>query len=105
MRYIIIDPKDGVFLGTAQIPETGDYRMLFSANNIYEITKSTAWTSREDAEHYMQKYVKKFCPFSYVVEIDCNEDFADVVDIVKSGYGEFTHDMLDFMPLYSELIH
>ena len=105
MRYIIIDPKEGVFLGTRERPDTGDYGMLFSRNNMFEITKATAWDNRAGAEKYLNRYVKQFCPFSYVVEIDSNEDYVDIVDIIRSGYGDCAHDMMNFIPMYSDSIH
>ena len=104
VRYIIIDQKEGVFLGTREHP-SGDYGMLFSAKNFFEITKATAWDTKEAAEEYMNKYVKKWCPLSFVAEIDTNDDYADVVDIIKSGYGQHVKEMFDCLPVISESIH
>lgn len=105
MRYIILDPKEGIFLGTREHPETGKYGMLFSSNNLFEITKATCWDTKEDAERYMNRYMKAACPFCYVVGIDSNDDYVDIVDIIKSGYGDYAHDMADFIPMHSNSIH
>ena len=92
-RYIIIDQNRGVFLGTYtdedvgkdSNTETTDKRYaLFASNNPFYITKACSFES----ENMAQSYIK-------ALPIESDEEYPDVVDIIKSGYGDHIYDMLD----------
>ena len=117
MKYIIIDPDEGVFLGTAKndeleliprVPEGVRILALFSSNNIFEITKAVSFKTEEEAEKYATKYIRHGCPKAFVVGVEDNNpksQFVDIVDIVKAGYGNFAWEMIEALPMYSDQIH
>ena len=125
MKYMILDPEEGIFLGTtreepnsmfgAQLTkadrQSGQARIaLFSSHNIFDITKAVAFLNEEDAIKYMNTYIKRRCPKAQVVPVYSEnlkdkEPYVDVVDIVKSGYGEFAWDLTDAMPMPSQYFH
>ena len=115
-KYIIIDEESGIFLGTAKnedvmlldVPRDAKIIALFSSNNVLDITKAVGFFTLEDAQEYIKKYLIRWTPDAYVVEIDNNEDdspYVDIVDIVKAGYGHHAWDMIDAMPMPSQYFH
>jgi hypothetical protein len=115
-KYIIIDPEEGIFLGTAKNDDMSfmdrspsDPRLvaLFSTNNVLDITKAVGFFDREDAEEYARIYLKRRCANCFVAEIsdDTKGPYADVVNIVKSGYGKYAWDMIDALPMQSQVDH
>lgn len=111
MRYIIIDPEEGVFLGThgTPIPSYGVRIVpLFSKQNVFEITKAVSFATERDAKTYLAKYLKSTCPESFVVPIDSRDakvEYVDVIDIVRAGYGKYALGMIDAMPMHNTSIH
>lgn len=116
-KYIIIDPEDGIFLGTTGRKEVSGYRdlppqadiiALFSSDNIFDLTKAAAFPNKDDAERYMNTYILRRSPKAFVAEVnaaDKNSPFVDLVDIIKSGYGDYTGDMIDAIPMTNQLYH
>lgn len=116
MKYIIIDPDEGIFLGTAKNEELDNIRgvppgvrilALFSSHNIFDITKAVSFKTKTEALHYLQTYIRHGCPKAFVAAIDAsdNNEFVDVIDIVKAGYGEYATDMIDAIPMHNKQIH
>lgn len=115
-KYVIIDPEDGVFLGTTgrdtaeafiDVPKGARVIALFSGNNIFDLTKAAAFFSERDANEYMKAYIKRSSSGAFIakIESDSKEPYVDVIDLIKSGYGEYTHDMVDAIPMLSQHIH
>ena len=119
MKYIIVHPTEGIFLGTtknhgldieSQDGEKRDPRLiaLFSSNNIFDITKAVGFFSEKDAYEYMRTYITRKFPESFVVGVedkDKKTPYVDVIDIVKAGYGQYAWDMIDAMPMPSQMDH
>jgi hypothetical protein len=116
MKYIIIDPEEGVFLGTAKndeldsisgVPAGVKILALFSTHNIFDITKAVSFNSSNEAEQYLKTYIQRGCPKAFVAKIDApaSNEFVDVIDIIKAGYGEYTREMVDAIPMYNKEIH
>jgi hypothetical protein len=110
MRYIIIDPEDGVFLGTHGNPTPGGVRIipLFSKQNLFEITKAASWSTKDEASAYLNRYLRYDCPKAFVAEINfvnSKQDFVDVIQIVKSGYGRYAEEMIDAIPMDNRTVH
>lgn len=105
MRYIILDPEEGIFLGTKSDPERRGVGMLFSAHNLFEMRKAASWDNREDAESYMYTHIKRWCPQAFVGRIESDDHYVDVIDIVKSGFGDFAVDLIHTLPMPSDEIH
>lgn len=115
-KYVIIDPEDGIFLGTTgrdtaeafiDVPKGARVIALFSGNNIFDLTKAAAFFSERDADEYMRAYIKRRSSGAFVamVESDSKEPYVDVIDLVKSGYGVYVEDMIDAIPMLSQHVH
>lgn len=115
-KYIIIDPEDGVFLGTTgraaaeayiDVPQGARVIALFSNNNIFDLTKAAAFLSEKDAKDYMHAYIKRPYSDAFIADVESSskDPYVDVVDIIKSGYGEYVEDMIDAMPMPSQYYH
>ena len=115
-KFVIIDPADGVFLGTTgrdaaeafiDVPKGARVIALFSGNNIFDLTKAAAFFTEKDADEYMRAYIKRPTSGSFVAKVssDSKDPYVDVVDLIKSGYGEYVEDMIDAMPMLSQNIH
>jgi hypothetical protein len=107
MRYVIIDPDEGIFLGTKKDEEMGGMGMLFSAHNFLSITRATCWETREEATSYMYRHIKRHLEHCFVAEIDSvsKDKFVDIPDICRSGFGCYAWDMIDAMPTPSQALH
>ena len=116
IKYIIIDPVEGIFLGTAKNEDLNfmevdpsDKRLvaLFSNNNILDITKAIVFLSKKDAMHYLHTYIINKYPEAFVGDVEDESEalYVDTIAIVKAGYGEYAWDMIDALPMQSELVH
>jgi hypothetical protein len=110
MRYIIIDSEQGVFLGTHGTPTPEGVRIipLFSKQNLFEITKAASWATQQEATGYLNRYLKYDCPKAFIAKIDSvnpKEDFVDVIQIIKSGYGRYAEGMIDAIPMDNRTVH
>ena len=117
MKYIIVDPEEGIFLGTAKNEELADIRglpfgvkilALFSSHNIFEITKAVGFDSFYEAQDYLDTYISKGMPNAFIAPIETGPQkhhFVDIIDIVRAGYGEYAKDMIDSIPMHNTTIH
>lgn len=115
-KHIIIDSEAGIFLGTAKndeveyfdVPPGTKIVALFSSNNILDITKAVGFFTKDEAEDYLNVYLKRFARTAFIVPIyDCDDKspYVDIIDIVKAGYGEHAWDMIDAMPMPNQYFH
>lgn len=101
-RYIILDKDRGVFLGTYNGEDLGadDGRIYacFAADNPFGLTNSCSFRSYNIAEYFIRD---TFSPqrkkHLMVVPVETESEFPSVVDIIKSGYADYTFDMIDGM--------
>jgi hypothetical protein len=107
LKYIIIDPNDGVFLGTRSDDEMGGVGMLFSAHNFLELTQAVSWKTRREAFSYMHKYIRPHLKHCFVAEIESYTDssFVTIYDICRSGYGDHGTEMIDALPMPNNSVH
>jgi hypothetical protein len=107
MRYIIIDPHEGVFLGTKSEPHRNGVKVmvLFSRNNHFEITKAVCWKTIKEAEEYLTNFIGRGFPEAYVAEVNVKTDFVDIIDLVKAGYGDHAIEMFEALPMENISIH
>jgi hypothetical protein len=105
MRYIIIDPEEGVFLGTVNSPAKQFLVPLFSSENSLEITRACSWSSIKSATTYMNTHMMSLYKDAFVAEVQSSAQFVNVIDILKSGYGEYAHGMINALPMYNINIH
>jgi hypothetical protein len=110
-RYIIIDPEEGIFLGThgTPIPSQGVKIVpLFSNMNIFEITKAASFPVKNEANTYLNKYLKSSYPKAFIAPVeskDSKTEFVDVIDIIKAGYGKYAEGMVEAIPMGNRSIH
>jgi hypothetical protein len=107
LKYIIIDPNEGVFLGTREHMQHEGIGMLFSAHNFLELTQAVSWKKRKDAFEYMHKYIRPHLKHSFVAEIESysDTDYVSIYDICKSGYGDHGTEMIDSLPMPNNTVH
>ena len=112
MRYILIDDDAGIFLGAHKIPILGDPNkvegyLLFSKYNAFDfkISKAYSFDSIRDALLYANTFLTKDFPNVFVEQIDTEEKYIDVVDLIKAGFGEHTHFMMDHLDMPSYQVH
>ena len=102
-RYIIIDENRGVFLGTyteedigKQSSDNSKNYALFACNNPFGVTKACSFSSEEKAIAYIQDvFPKRRWSTLSPKPVESDNEYPDVVDIIKSGYSEYTYDMID----------
>lgn len=101
-RYIIVDQNRGVFLGTYSDEDVGDRSgsdkryALFANNNPFYITKACSFKSLGMAQAYIEDvFPPKRWQSLEPMPIDSDDEYPDVIDLIKSGYGDHIYDMLD----------
>lgn len=101
MRYLIVEKERGLFLGAYK------NLFLFARSNIFPIVRAPSFESLQDAEYYIASYLKtENDGRTYgVIEVESKDKYVNVVDVIKAGYKEYTHDLIDFLPMQSEAIH
>lgn len=99
MRYLIIEKDLGLFLGVYQ----GVF--IFAKGNVFPIVKAPSFDSEQDAEYYIAKYFPKGGKTYGVIKVESKDKYVGVADILKAGYKEYTHEMIDFIPMISGAIH
>lgn len=99
MRYLIIEKEKGLFLGAFR----GKY--LFAKNNIFPITKAPSFETLKEAEFYISSHLNTDEKEYGVIEVNAKDRYISIVEIIKQGYSEYTHEMIDFIPMLSEEIH
>lgn len=111
-RYVIVDEYLGVFLGTYSGDELGaedDDRMYacFAAHNPFGLTTACSFHNESTAKYFIRN---TFAPNKRAdlkpLPVETESEYPTVVDLIKSGYSEYTHDMLDAMFEYgNQTIH
>ncbi len=99
MKYLIVEKDRGLFLGA--------YRnnFLFARNNIFPIVKAPSFDTEQDAEYYIENYLKTDERTYGIIQVQSKDKYVSVIDVIKAGYKEYTHNLIDFLPMDSEAIH
>ena len=99
MRYLIVEKELGLFLGF--------YRgiFMFAKDNIYPILKVPGFDTEEDAEYYIGRYFPKEDKQYGVISVETKTKYVSIVDVIKAGYKEHAHELIDFIPMQSEEVH
>ena len=107
MRYIIVDPEEGIFLGTRGDPDRRRIGMIFSSNNLFELRKACSWRTHAAAHDYLEHHIRHICPSAFIADVEVNNknEFVDVIDIIKSGYGDYTFELFDAIPVENHTVH
>lgn len=101
MKYAIVEERLGFFLGSYE--KYG----LFAATDPSGIPKAYGFSSEKDATEYIKEFLnpRKGNWKVVSVETDNNDNYIDVIDLIKGGYSEYTHNMAMGLPMQSLAIH
>lgn len=109
VRYVILHDHEGVFLGT-HIDHSRDIDrdddvvyVLWAQENIFSVCKAYSFERKEDAALFADTTLRRW-KGTKIVGINTLDKYVDVVDLVKDGYGNYTHDMIDCIPC-SDTVH
>jgi hypothetical protein len=99
MRYLIVEKNRGLFLGA--------YRnnFLFARHCVFPILRAPSFSTEEDAEYYIENYLKMNERDYGIIQVETKDKYVSIIDIIKAGYEEYTHNLIDFLPMDSEAIH
>jgi hypothetical protein len=97
-RTVLIEKDRGVFIGAFS-----GYA-IFSKDPI-GLSRAYAFKSTEIAKDFVSVSLKHFANNTIYVELDLKEEYASCVDLIKAGYGEYVHHMIDGLYMPSEEIH
>jgi hypothetical protein len=99
MRYAIVEKDNGLFLGYHR----GIF--LFARENFFPVVKVPSYDTLEEAEYYISTYLPKKNKKYNVIEVNSKDRYLNLVDLIKQGYAEYTHKMLEFLPTLNDTIH
>jgi hypothetical protein len=99
MRYLIVEKEKGLFLGSFKNVA------LFADSNVFPIIKVPSFDTTNDAEHYIANYLPKEAKQYGVIEIKSNTKYVSIIEIIRQGYAEYTHGLIDYLPMQSENVH
>lgn len=121
-RYIIIDESRGVFLGShatsifdnqPQLDDDiydvqGDNKLyaLFANHNPFEVSFAPTFKSVKAACYYIEQYMSNpdFGDLK-TLPVESEDEYASLVEIIKSGHEQYTYDMLNTLFPVSSLAH
>lgn len=126
-RYVIVDDENGVFLGTytmadfqeqieQEFLQEGEYIpegdldrsfALFAKDNPFSIHRACSFETKEEAKRFI---IDSFGPTAKRLRlktepVQCSSYYPDVVELIKSGLGHTTFDMLDGLESPSKKMH
>lgn len=108
MRYMIASEDLGLFLGTqisSLLGDSGKILVIFAATDVFGIYKATSFDSEEDANRYIEEFLSKKYKNLRVLPIEVKEKYVSAIDAIKAGYEQYTHMMVDNLPMQSETVH
>jgi hypothetical protein len=98
-RVVAISEDLGIFLGTV-----GGYA-IFSKDDPIGIPKAFGFSSIEEAENYFAENLPKTKKTIFFAEVEAKGKYVTCVELIKSGYDEYTKEMLENMPTASDHYH
>ncbi len=100
---IAIHKQLGVFIGAYK-----NYT-FFAKDDVFATYKAFSFIDVEDANLYFTENLEKTTDLKVkdmiFVNVEYKSNFPSVVDIVKAGYGQYTFNMLNHMPLQNNYIN
>lgn len=124
-RYVIVDKENGVFLGTYSLADVqgkieelflnvgeriADKDLdrsfaLFAKDNPFGVPRACSFKTKVEAGMFIYENFKKG-EFQFSIEgVKCVTPYPDVVELIKSGLGDSTFDMMDCLETISETVH
>jgi hypothetical protein len=99
MRYIIIEKEFGVFVGAF------DNYAIYAKNEIFGVDKIASFASYEEAENCIENSFSKSDKEYSIEAIDTPLTYIPIKDVIKAGFGKYTHRMMNNIPMISEEVH
>lgn len=99
MRYAIVEEDLGFFLGAFQ--KYG----VFAKTDVFGLHKAFSFDTEEKANEFINEYLGRDRGDWLVVTIETNDKYIDIIDLLKSGYGKYTHQMIDAIPMINHQLH
>ena len=101
-KYVLADKKMGVFLGTYNSEEWGDdsdegkIYICFASQNPFGLTSACSFKTKEHARFFVSN---AFPPNKrkdlLILPVESETEYPSAIELIKSGHGDFTHDMID----------
>lgn len=122
-RYILIDENLGVFLGLFSLQDfippnmilEGETNMMesyskayavFAAHNPFKLCRAESFASKEEAKEYIRKSFREYSDLSLMAApVKTAKQNVNLEDLIRSGYIDYTYDMLDGLEAYSDTVH
>lgn len=98
-KYIIINKEKGVFLGAYS-----GYA-FFAKTDPVGIPKAFAFDTPEVATLFINSNMARYANNTFYAPIETNSTYPSVAEIIKAGYGDYTYNMMDYLPMPSEAVH
>lgn len=99
MRYIIIEKKLGVFVGQF------DVYAVYAKNEIFGLERVVSFADKKTAVKYIEEFLNKEDREFAIEAIDSKNKYVSIKDIIKTGFGEHTHKMMDNIEMQSLSVH
>ena len=97
-RFIVIHKTKGVFLGVYM------GNMIFAQDEEYPSIKACTFSCKTEAKE-VASYGMLATSQYFIAQVDTKLRHIDLVDIIREGYGAYTHNMLDNLHSPSPSIH
>jgi hypothetical protein len=98
-KHIIIEKDLGVFITPLQ------GHAVFAKNNIIGATVVSSFETAEAAKDFIETYLAHNTREFDIVEVETYTPYPSVINIIKAGYGKYTHTMIDFLETPSGKAH
>tara|TARA_B110000977_G_scaffold201814_1_gene298898 strand:+ start:3624 stop:3923 length:300 start_codon:yes stop_codon:yes gene_type:complete len=99
MRYTIAEENLGFFLGAFK------NQGVFAKTDVFGLSKAISFSTKEEAEEFIDDHMYKAKEEWLVIGIETDSKFVHVVDLLKNGYHQYTHNMVDSIEMSSTEIH
>lgn len=99
MRYAVVEEELGFFLGAFQ--KFG----VFAKTDVFGLNKAYSFRTEEEANEFIDEYLGRDRGDWFVVAINTDNKYIDVIDLLKNGYGKYTHNMMDNLSMTSMQVH
>lgn len=99
MRFVVVEETKGVFLGAY------NKFAVFAENDALGMTKAFSFDTKLKAQQYIDKAFEKDECIYKVIEVDADTVYVKVEDMIRQGYGKYTHYLMDNIPMKSQAIH
>jgi len=98
-RYLLINKEMGVFLGTYL------KYVLFAKNDAADIIKAYSFKDEESALKFAKSGTDMSEEQYFIAPIEADGRYVHVVDLIKAGYGDHVHSLMDNIEMVSNKVH